>query len=64
MRYWLWAIPKGETDRLYERPLTSMALTLAQVEQVTRAAGAEGWHSFRTVPDDNAVPDFAGAIKR
>lgn len=62
MHYWLWAIPKGETDRLYERPLTSFALTRAQVEQVSRAASAEGWHSFRTVPDDNERPDFAEVL--
>lgn len=62
MRYWLWAIPKGETDRLYERPLTSFALTHAECRKVEAAASAEGWHSFRTVPDDNAVPDFAKAV--
>ena len=60
--YWLWAIPAGQVDRLHERPLTSFPLTPDQFARVRAAAERDGWHSFRTVKDDNARPDFAGAV--
>ncbi len=60
---WLWAIPAGKTDRLDERPLTSMALTPEQADRVEVHAARDGWHSFRRVADDNATPDFAGAVR-
>lgn len=62
-RVWLWALPRGETDRLHERPLTSMALTAEQAERVERAASADGWHGFRRVVDDHDVPDFGAAVQ-
>lgn len=62
-KYILWAIPKGKTDRLDEVPLTSMPISQANVDRVKKAAGADGWHSFRTTVEDGAVPDFGRAIK-
>ena len=62
MKHFLWAIPKGSTDRLDEQPLTSFALSPAQVEAVKQAASKDGWHSFRTVPDDNQKPNFAACV--
>ena len=56
--YWLWAIPHGKSDRLDEKPLTSMALTSAQVSRVMEVATRDGWHSFRAAPDDNSAPTF------
>lgn len=64
IKAFLWALPKDKTDRLHEKPLTSFALTPAQVEQVKTAAGKDGWHSFRVVPDNNDLPDFRGAVKK
>lgn len=62
--YILWALPAGETDRLHERPLTSMPLTLEESERVEAAASRDGWHGFRLVVDRAELPDFAGAVKR
>ena len=45
--YILWALPKGETDRLHERPIAEGLYTPAQVDEVKRKATAAGWHSFR-----------------
>ncbi len=59
----LWALPKGQTDRLHERPLTSMPITAANVERVKVAASADGWHGFRTMAEDGRVPNFAAAVK-
>jgi hypothetical protein len=62
-RFILWALPKGATDRLHERPLTSMPLTATDVARVKTAAAADGWHGFRTTTEDGSVPDFAAAIR-
>lgn len=62
-KYILWALPKGETDRLHERPLTSMSITQAQVDRVKTAASADGWHGFRTTVDDGSAPDFGAAVR-
>ena len=58
-RYILWALPKGQTDRLHEQPMTSLPLTQEQVERVKSAASKDGWHGFRTVMDTDERPDFA-----
>lgn len=63
MKYILWALPKGSTDRLEEKPLTSMALTSEQAEKVKQAATKDGWHGFRLQLDDNSVPDFTKGIR-
>lgn len=62
-KLWLWAIPAGSTSRMDEKPLTSMALTPEQVNKVKAAASKDGWHSFRTVKDDNGIPDFTKGIR-
>ena len=62
-RYILWALPRGETDRLQERPMTSFPLTRDQATTVQAAATRDGWHGFRLVLDDGAVPGFA-AVER
>ncbi len=64
MKYWLWAIPKGFTDRLDEAVLTSFPLTKKQAEKVKIAASKDGWHSFRLVKDDNEIPNFAAGVKK
>lgn len=64
MRYILWALPQGKTDRLDEKPLTSMPLTRVQVQVVTNAARLDGWHSFRTSIDTQAVPNFAAGLAK
>jgi hypothetical protein len=61
--YILWALPKGSTNRLDEKPLTSVPLTLEQVEKVTAVASRDGWHGFRVVKDDNSIPDFTKAVR-
>ena len=61
---WLWAVPRGSTSRLDEKPLTSTTLSPEQVGKVKAAAAKDGWHSFRTVKDGFAPPDFAGAVVR
>ena len=61
--YILWALPKGKTDRLDEKPLTSMSLTQQQVEKVKAMASKDGWHSFRVQVDDNKIPDFKKAVR-
>ena len=64
MRYILWAIPRGSSDRLDERPMTSFPLTSAQADKVEAVAARDGWHGFRRVEDTNAAPDFVGAVRR
>lgn len=49
--YILWALPKGETDRLHERPIAERLYTPAQIDEVKRKATAAGWHSFRVVEE-------------
>jgi hypothetical protein len=60
--YILWALPKGSSDRMDEKPMTSMPLTVAQVEKVKQAAAKDGWHSFRVQKDDFTAPDFTKAV--
>lgn len=62
--YILWALPRGETDRLHERPLTSFPLTAEQCAKVEAAASLDGWHGFRRAEDDGRAPDFAHATVR
>jgi hypothetical protein len=59
----LWALPAGETDRLYERPLTSFPLTAAQADKVQAVASRDGWHGFRRVEETGDPPDFARAVR-
>lgn len=60
--YILWALPKGSNDRMEEKPMTSMPLTMEQVEKVKQAAAKDGWHSFRVQTDDFSAPDFTKAV--
>ncbi len=62
-KFFLWALPAGQTDRLHERPLTSMSLTADQLEKVKTAASKDGWHGFRSAPDSNDLPDFTAGLK-
>ena len=61
-KYILWAVPKGSNDRLDEKPLTSMPLTLAQLSEVKQAASRDGWHGFRAQREDFTVPDFTKGV--
>lgn len=64
MRFVLWALPSGSTDRLDEQPLTSRSITAAEADRIERLAAAEGWHSFRRMPDDGSAPDFVLAMAK
>jgi hypothetical protein len=63
IKYILWALPKGSSDRIDEKPMTSMPLTMEQVEKVKQAASKDGWHGFRVQKDDNSIPDFTEAVR-
>lgn len=61
-RFVLWGIPRGETDRLYERPLTERN-HMADCKYVQTVAAADGWHSFRIQTLDGGMPDFARGVQ-
>lgn len=44
--YVLWALPKGQTDRMHEQVMTSTT-DKARIARVRKLAEAEGWHGFR-----------------
>lgn len=61
--YTLWALPKGETDRLHERVMTS-TYDKARIERIRTLAAADGWHGFRVQVIDGSIPDFAAALRK
>ena len=61
-RYILWALPAGQSDRLYEQPMTSMPLTREECNRVEVAASRDGFHGFRRAMDDGKAPDFATTL--
>jgi len=54
--YILWALPKGETDRLEERPIAEGIQTPKQMDEAKRKAAAAGWHGFRVQILDMSKP--------
>jgi hypothetical protein len=62
-KFILWALSVGQTDRLYERPMTSFPLTREQAAKVIAAAKRDGWHGFRLDKETGAPPDFAAAVR-
>jgi hypothetical protein len=54
--YILWALPKGETDRLHERPIAEGITTPQQMDEAKRKAAAQGWHGFRVQILDMSKP--------
>ena len=54
--YVLWALPKGETDRLEERPIAEGITTPQQMDDAKRKAAAQGWHGFRVQILDMSKP--------
>ena len=54
--YILWALPKGETDRLEERPIAEGIQTPKQMDEAKRKATAAGWHGFRVQILDMSKP--------
>lgn len=54
--YVLWGLPKGQTDRLHEKVLSTKAKTPAQMEEIKRRAAKDGWHSFRVQILDLSKP--------
>lgn len=54
--YVLWGLPKGETDRLHEKVLSTKAKTPAQMDEIKRRAAKDGWHSFRVQILDLSKP--------
>ena len=54
--YILWALPKGETDRLHERPIVEGIQTPQQMDDAKRKAAAQGWHGFRVQILDMSKP--------
>lgn len=61
MEYVLWALPKGETDRLHEKVLLVRPST-KQFETCKELAAKDGWHGFRVQGLDGTVPDFGNAV--
>lgn len=61
--YVLWGTPAGQTDPLYEQPLTTRP-NVGACEYVAKIAAKDGWHSFRVQVLDGTVPDFARCITR
>lgn len=61
--YTLWALPKGETDRLHECVLTC-AMSTGAVDVVKAQAAKDGWHGFRVQVIDGSIPDFAAALRK
>lgn len=54
--YILWALPKGETDRLHERPIVEGIKTPSQMDEAKRKAASQGWHGFRVQILDMSKP--------
>ena len=54
--YILWALPKGETDRLHERPIAEGITTPQQMDDAKRKAASQGWHGFRVQILDMSKP--------
>lgn len=54
--YVLWGLPKGKTDRLHEKVLSTKAKTPAQMDEIKRRAAKDGWHSFRVQILDLSKP--------
>ena len=61
LKYILWALPKGEQDRLNEKILLSEA-TFDDCLKIIKYAESKGFHSFRIVELDNELPDFVSAL--
>lgn len=65
IEYVLWGLPKGYTDRIDEKILSTMGRTLAEVEAIKVRAAADGYHSFRVqVLDLDEKPDFVKTLRR
>lgn len=61
----LWGLPKGKTDRLYEKVLYTKAKTKEDVEKVKIMAAKDGWHGFRvTNLDLDEKPQFGKNLLR
>lgn len=45
--YVLWALPKGETDRMHEKPIAYNITKPADMERIKVEATKRGYHSFR-----------------
>lgn len=59
----LWGLPKGETDRLHERVLSTQCKTKTDLDAIKTRASKDGWHSFRTSKLDlTKKPDFVKAL--
>ena len=59
----LWALPAGETDRLYEKIMSSHCRTVHDCQRIKALAEKDGWHSFRiTHLDLTGKPDFIGPL--
>lgn len=56
----LWALPKGETDRLHERPIAEGSEE--RLAKIRPLAAADGWHGFRFQWIDGSTPNFAACV--
>lgn len=63
-KFTVWGLPKGQTDRLHEKILSTQSNGPEHVRRVKEAAARDGWHSFRVVRGDGKPPDFSGAVKK
>ena len=60
----IWALPAGETDRLYEQVMSTNTRNATDIAKVIAAAGKDGWHSFRvTKLDLSQSPDFSKVLQ-
>jgi hypothetical protein len=58
----IWAKPRGSTSGLDEKIMATNCRTQADINKVTAAASADGWHSFRVQTIDGRIPDFVGCL--
>ncbi len=56
--YALWALPKGQTDRLYEQVMG--VGSRERLDKIKPYAAADGWHGFRVVLIE--APDFTKGL--
>ncbi len=58
----VWALPEGESDRLFEQPIASNCRSREDVQRVIDASAADGWHGHRIQVIDGTLPDFGATV--
>jgi hypothetical protein len=63
--YILWAIPKGETDALYAKPVYTQGRSMDDIKKMMEFFKKQGWHSFKVQTIDLSEPmDAAKAFRK